>query len=106
MKFRKTTIHKYNLIKMLYNQYKSCAVVGRILKLHRTTIMYWLGKTKKSPKYKFSRKTPTVSINDYKAMILANVNADTENPKEIGRQLRKEFKQDFGIYPENVKLDK
>lgn len=76
--------------------------VARKLKIHHTTVLYWLGRLKKKP----SKPLEEFKIlpKDYDN-IINKVDADIENPIEFGRKLRQDFKKDFNLYPEELKLD-
>jgi len=98
MKKPKTNIFKLRMIKPLYKKFGSVPPVARRLKLDTSTVYYWLGKIKK--------KQPKMKLDSFKILPedyvkqLNKVDADTENPKQIGKKLREEYKGDFNIYPE------
>ncbi len=49
--FKKSSKETVRLIKTLHNEGMNVSQIGRLLKMHRTTVMYWLKKlTGKKPK--------------------------------------------------------
>jgi len=100
----KITRQKVEFMKELYKRYKSCSTIGRIMKINRATVSYWLGFASAKPKFKYLKNEPETKNwkTIYTNFILYD-DYETEEPKALGKQLRDDFIKTYGKKPEIFK---
>jgi hypothetical protein len=105
MKRKKMNNLLYEKMIELNKRYNSPTAIGRLLNLSRSKVMYWLGKGKHKPKFRHYEEIeqPKDYTYRYRDFILKDDWAyDCENPRELGKILRKDYKLNYGRYPKTT----
>ena len=91
---------QYRIMKELYKRYKSVTPIYRLLNINKAIIRYWLGLNKKKPKFKYMKRHKNLTrIYNYTNFIL-NEDYETIDPVYLGRQLRDNYIELYGVEPE------